>query len=91
MPILYRFRDTLSQLRPTPPAFGAPVGVTPFELEKMFGIRKRVPGLSRGLVCVILHLAILVEHRLVTDTHADGHSAMAYTAQSTGRAVKNEY
>ena len=28
----------------------------------------RVPGLSRGVVCVILRSAISVEHRLVTDT-----------------------
>ena len=27
----------------------------------------RVPGLSCGVVCVILHLAVLVEHRLVMD------------------------
>ena len=25
------------------------------------------PGLSRGVVCVILHLALSIEHRLVTD------------------------
>jgi len=31
------------------------------------GVRKLVPGLSRGVVCVILGLAILVEHRLVSD------------------------
>ena len=30
----------IRQLRPTPRAVGAPVGVTPFELEKIFGIRK---------------------------------------------------
>ena len=28
----------------------------------------RVPGVSRGVVCVILRFAVLVEHRLVTDT-----------------------
>jgi len=35
-----------------------------------------MPGLSRGFVCVILRLAVLVELRLVTDTdrqtQADG-------------------
>jgi len=37
-----------------------------------------------GVVCVILCLAVLVEHRLVTDTDSDtdrdGHRAIAYTA-----------
>jgi len=35
----------------------------------------RVPGLSCGLVCVILRLAVLVELRLVTDGQTDGHWA----------------
>jgi len=30
--------------------------------------KTRVPGLSCGVVCVILRFAVLVEHRLVTDT-----------------------
>jgi len=30
--------------------------------------KTRVPGLSCGVVCVILRLAVLVELRLVTDT-----------------------
>ena len=34
--------------------------------------KTRVPGLSCGVVCVILRLAVLVEHRLVTD--ADGRT-----------------
>jgi len=29
------------------------------------------PGLSYGVVCVILDLAVLVEHRLVTDGRTD--------------------
>ena len=33
--------------------------------------KTRVPGLSRGFVCVILCLAVLVELRLVTDTDTD--------------------
>jgi len=31
----------------------------------------RVPGLSCGVVCVILSLAVLVDHRLVTDGQTD--------------------
>ena len=33
--------------------------------------KTRVPGLSCGVVCVILRLAVLVELRLVTDTDTD--------------------
>jgi len=33
--------------------------------------KTRVPGQSYGTVCVILGLAILVEHRLVTDGQTD--------------------
>ena len=29
----------------------------------------RVPGVSCGVVCVILRFAVLVEHRLVSDGH----------------------
>jgi len=51
---------------------------------KIFGIRKlRVPGLSCGIVCVILHLAVSVEHRLVadgqTDKRTDRHMMTANT------------
>jgi len=31
-------------------------------------IKKRVPGVSCGVVCVILRFVVLVELRLVTDT-----------------------
>ena len=46
----------------------------------------RVPGLSCGVVCVILRLAVLVELRLVTDTdtdrQTDRHRPMASTADA---------
>jgi len=45
-----------------------------------------------GFVCLILYLAVLVEHRLVqtdTDGHTDGHRATAYTALAQRRAVKS--
>jgi len=35
--------------------------------------KTRVPGLSRGVVCVILRLAVLIQHRRVTRTHDDGY------------------
>jgi len=31
----------------------------------------RVPGLSRGVVCVILRLAVLIQYRRVTDRQTD--------------------
>ena len=43
-------------------------------------ISTRVPGLSCGVVCVILRLAVLVELRLVTDRHR--HRPMVSTADA---------
>ena len=43
--------------------------MTPVEFRGDLWYQKtRVPGLSCGVVCVILRLAVLVELRLVTDT-----------------------
>ena len=63
-----------------------PQGVTPVVFRGDLWLQKtRVPGLSCG-VCVILCLAVLVEHRLVTDRHR----AMASTTDALHRAVKME-
>ena len=49
-------------------AFSASVGVTPLEFCRDFRQQKtRVFGLSCGVVCLLLRLAVSVEHRLVTD------------------------
>ena len=46
-----------------------PYGVTPVEFRGDLWLQKiRFPGLSWGVVIVILRLAILVELRIVTDT-----------------------
>ena len=75
----------IRRLYPTKPPFGALVGVTPIEFRKDFWRQKtRVPGLSCGVVCVILSLAVLIQYRLVTDgrtdRHTDGHMTTANTA-----------
>ena len=61
--------------------------MTPAEFRgNLWRQENRVPGLSCGVVCVILRLAVLVEHRLVTDgqrdRQTDGHRAMASTADA---------
>ena len=49
-----------------------PQGVIPLEFRGDLRYPKtRVPGVSCGVVCVILRLAVLVEHRLVTDRQTD--------------------
>ena len=61
--------------------------MTPVEFRgDLWHQKTRVPGLSCGVVFVILRLAVLVEHRLVTDGQTDGqtdgHRAMASTADA---------
>ena len=66
-----------------------------------FGVRKyRVKGLSCGVICVILSLAVLIQYRSVTDTHThththtdrqtDRHTTTAYTALSKASRGKND-
>ena len=97
MSIFYRFRDIAGYLSKVadfdPPHLHLvpPQGVTPVEFRGDLWLQKtRVPGLSCGVVCVILRLAVLLEHRLVTDRQTDGrtdrqtdrHRAMASTADA---------
>jgi len=95
--IFYRFRDIAGYLSKVgdfdPPHLHLvpPKGVTPVEFRRdLWHQKTRVPGASCGVVCVILRLAVLVEHRLVTDRRTDGqtdgrmdgHRAMASTADA---------
>jgi len=51
--------------------------VTPVEFRgDLWHQKTRVPGVSCGVVCVILRFAVLVERRLVTDGRTDRLRAM---------------
>jgi len=68
----------------------------PFEFRRELWRQKTiVTGLSYGVVCVILRLAVLIQYRSVTDTHTDGrtdrHTTTAYTALSIASRAKNRY
>ena len=57
--------------------------MTPVKFRGDLWLQKtRVPGLSCGVVCVILRFAVLVELRLVTDGQTDRHRAMACSADA---------
>jgi len=75
---LYRFRDIASYLSKVadfdPPHLHSapPQGVTPVEFRgDLWRQKTRVPGLSCGVVGVIICLAVLVELRLMTDGQTD--------------------
>jgi len=61
-------------------AVDTPLGLTIFEFHQRFWLRETgVPGLLRGIVCMILRLAILVQCHLVMDRQIDRHKARART------------
>jgi len=79
LPVICRKSPILT----TPPAFGALVGVTPVEFRgDLWHQNTRLPGVSCGVVCVILRFAVLVELRLVTDT--DRHRQTDRQTQAYG-------
>jgi len=55
--------------------------------------KARVMGLSCGIICVILRLAVLIQYRSATDRqtdrHTHTHTTMAYTALSIVSRGKN--
>jgi len=70
----------------------APIPITLTDLE-IFRVRKlECLGYRGGVVCVILRLAVSIEHRLVTDRQTNRQTdtmTTAYTALAWLRAVKS--
>jgi len=68
-----------------------PQWVIPVEFRSDLRHQKtRLPGLSCVVVCVIIRLSVLVEHRLVSDGQTDtGPWLLASTADAQHRAVKS--
>jgi len=63
--------------------------MAPFEFCLDFRQQKtRVPRLSRAVVCVILRLAVSVEHRLVTDRQTDTRRQLIPALASVARVKK---
>jgi len=52
-------------------------------------IETKVPGVSCGIICMIVRLAVFIQYRSVTDTHTDRHTTTAYTALSIASCGKN--
>jgi len=77
----------LPQLHLAPPLRGDPGWVLP----RFSASENRVPGLSCGVVYVILCLVASVEHRLVADRHTDRqtHMTTVCTALAWHREVKS--
>ena len=66
---------------PTSTAFGAHLAVTQFECyQDVWRQKTIVPGLLHGTVSMILHLAVLVKHRFVTDTERQTRDDSIYRA-----------
>jgi len=87
----YGYLSKVADFDPPHLHFAPPQGVIPVEFRgDLWHPKTRVPGLSCGVVCVILRLVVLVELRLVTDRQTDkrtdgqtdGHRAMASTADA---------
>ena len=48
-------------------------------------LKNRVPGLSCGIICVIIRLAVFTQYRTVTDTHTDRQTDGQISIASRGK------
>ena len=94
--VIARFSSKVTNFNRPHLHLSPPQGVIPCEFRHDIWHQKtRVPGLSCGVVCVILHLAVLIQYRSVTDTHTHTHThthrhtTTAYTALSKASRGKN--
>jgi len=90
-----RFNEILAEnyrLNLPHPCLAYTLGVRPLEFRLHFGTRKRVPALSYGVDCVIIHLVVLKQYLRVTDRLTDGrtdrwtHDDSIYRANIVSRA-----
>ena len=80
--MLYRFRDVagysskVADFNPPHLHLALSLGGYPGRISRRYFWHQKpaFPGLSRGVVCAILGLALLVELRLVTDGQRDGRT-----------------
>ena len=89
--ILYRFRVIASYLSKVadfnPPHLHLS---PPFKFCcDLWRQKTRVTGLSCGIICIILGLAILIQCQIVTDRHTHRHTKMAYTVLTQCCTVKS--
>jgi len=90
--ILYRFRDIAGFCQKSPIlAHPTCIPRNRSNFAEIFGNQKtRVRGLSCGVVCVILCLAVVVELRLVTDRQTDTGPRLVPRMHSIARQKPRE-
>jgi len=92
--IIARFSSKVMNFNPPLLHLLSPLVVFPFEFRRELWCHKtRVTGLSCGVICVILRLAVLIQYWSVPDTHTHTHrhTTTAYTALSTASRGKNDW
>jgi len=70
-----------------PTSMWRPIWGNPVDFIKSLATENYSHRLSCGIVCVILRLAVFVEHRLVTDGRTDGRTDTVPQQTTDGRAT----
>jgi len=85
--VMASYLSKVANFNPLIYTLAPPLGLTPFQFcRDLRHQESRVPGLSCGVVCVILRSAVLVEHRFVTDRETG--TRLRYILRAWRRAVK---